>query len=98
MQAAEGRALLAPLWIDLDPRRIRQPLTWRRLTVAENLHNVARDVAVGYRVQIGGGHWLVYRTLAPRANRTVLGQNFSAEFVCCRLKKTGAAETIIEIQ
>ena len=53
---------------------------------------------LGRRVQIGRGHWLVYRTLAPRGNRTVLGQNFSAEFVCCRLKKSGKAETIIEIQ
>jgi hypothetical protein len=53
---------------------------------------------VGYRVQIGRGHWLVYRTLAPRGNRTVLGQNYSAEFVCSRLKNTGTAEPIIEIQ
>ncbi len=97
-QAAQGDALFAPLWIDLDPRRARQPLTWRRLTVAENLQNVPRDAAVGYRVQIGRGHWLVYRTLAPRGNRTVLGQNYSAEFVCSRLEKSGSAEPIIEIQ
>jgi len=98
MQAAQGRALYAPLWIDLDPQRARQPLTWRRLTVAENLQVLQRDAAVGYRVQIGRGHWLTYRTLAPRGNRTVLGQNYSADFVCCRLLKDGTTDGIIEIQ
>ena len=57
-----------------------------------------RDAAVGYRVQIGRGHWLTYRTLAPRGNRTVLGQNYSADFVCCRLLKNGSTDGIIEIQ
>ncbi len=98
MQAAQGHALYAPLWIDLDPRRTRQPVTWRRLTVAENLQVMPRDVAVGYRVQIGHSHWLTYRTLAPRGNRTVLGQNYSADFVCSRLIPNGLTEGIIEIQ
>jgi hypothetical protein len=98
MQAAQGRALYAPLWIDLDPRRVKEPLTWRRLTVAENLQVVPRDVAVGYRVQAGKGHWLAYRTLAPRGNRTVLGQNYSADFVCARLLAGGTTDGIIEIQ
>jgi hypothetical protein len=98
MQAAQGHALYAPLWIDLDPRRTRQPVTWRRLTVAENLQVMPRDVAVGYRVQIGHSHWLTYRTLAPRGNRTVLGQNYSADFVCARLIPNGLTEGIIEIQ
>src|SRR5207247_33533 len=35
-EAALGRNLYAPLWIDLDPRRLARTLTWRRLTVAEN--------------------------------------------------------------
>lgn len=98
MQAAQGHALYAPLWIDLDPRHTRQPVTWRRLTVAENLQVMPRDVAVGYRVQIGRGQWLTYRTLAPRGNRTVLGQNYSADFVCSRLIPNGLTEGIIEIQ
>jgi hypothetical protein len=98
MQAAQGHALYAPLWIDLDPRRAKDAVTWRRLTVAENLQVMPRDVAVGYRVQIGRGHWLAYRTLAPRGNRTVLGQNYSADFVCARLLTSGSTDGIIEIQ
>jgi len=59
---------------------------------------VPRDRAVGYRVQFGRQNWLIYRTLDPRGNRTVLGQNFSSEFVCCRMLKTGKTESIIEIE
>jgi hypothetical protein len=98
MQAAQGHALYAPLWIDLAPARAKQPLTWRRLAVGESLESVPRDRAVGYRVQFGRQNWLLYRTLAPRGNRTVLGQNFSSEFVCCRMLKTGKTESIIEIE
>ncbi|MEX2174050.1 MAG: hypothetical protein WD872_06790 [Pirellulaceae bacterium] len=98
MQAAQGRALYAPLWIDLDPARAKLPVTWRRLTVAESLEVQPRDVAAGFRVQIGGRQWLVYRSLAPRGNRTVLGQNYSSEFVCCRFLTSGRTESIIEVQ
>jgi hypothetical protein len=97
-QAALGQHLYSPLWIDLSPGRTRQPLTWRRLAVGESLQTVGRDRAAGYRVQFGNHNWLVYRSLAPRGNRTVLGQNFSSEFVCCRILKTGKIEDIIEIQ
>ncbi|MCR4413074.1 MAG: hypothetical protein NUV77_11700 [Thermoguttaceae bacterium] len=58
-QEVEGRALFAPLFIDLDARRSGRPLTWRQLTVAENLAAVPGDRAVGYRVQIGAKQWLV---------------------------------------
>jgi hypothetical protein len=43
----------AALFLDLSPRRFRRPVTWRRLTVGESLAAVPRDVASGYRVQIG---------------------------------------------
>ena len=33
---------------------------------------VAADVAVGYRAQAGRSQWLVYRSLAPPAIRSVL--------------------------
>ena len=88
---------IAPLWIDLSPARTRQPLTWRRLAVGESLHTSARP---GGRLSraVRPANWLVYRSLAPRGNRTVLGQNFSSEFVCCRMLKTGKIGGIIEIQ
>ena len=97
-QAALGRALYAPLFIDLDPLRARRGLTWRRLTVAENLEVVPRDVAAAYRVQVGREQWLVYRSLAPRGNRTFLGQNYSSEFVCTRFLPSGEAKDILAVE
>jgi hypothetical protein len=95
--AARGRTLYAPLWIDLDPKRLRRPITWRKLTVAENREIVPRNVAVAYRVQAGSQQWLFYRSFTPRGNRTFLGQNYASEFACCRFLPTGEAEEIIAI-
>lgn len=97
-QKALGRSLFAPLWIDLDPRRLRKPLTWRRITVAESLAIVPRDIATAYRVQAGREQWLIYRSLAQRGNRTFLGHNTHYEFVCRRFLATGETEAIIEIE
>jgi hypothetical protein len=97
-QASVGRCLYLPLFIDLDPRRARRPLTWRKLTVAENLKVVPRDVAVAYRVQVGHEQWLFYRSLAPRGSRTFMGENFSSEFVCCRFLPGGEGQEILSIE
>jgi hypothetical protein len=105
-QALDGLTLTQPiagrhghvaLFIDLDPQRIKRQLTWRQLTVGESLQVVPREVAAGYRIQIGREQWLVYRSLAPSGNRTVLGQNFSTEFVVARFRPNGIAEKILEI-
>jgi len=61
------------------------------------MHLLPRDEAVGYRIQVGAEQWLVYRSLAPRANRIVLGQNFSSEFVMARFTGEGEAENLMEI-
>lgn len=90
--------MYVPRLIDLDSGRLKKEATWRQLTVAEQLEIVPRDVAVGYRVQIGKRQWLFYRSLAPRGNRTVLGQNFATEFVCGRFTGAGTVETLIEIE
>ena len=96
--AALGRNLFAPLWIDLDPRRLKRPLTWRRLTVAENLAIVPRDMAAAYRIQAGRQQWLIYRSLAPIGNRSVLGHNTIRSFVCSRILSSGDTEAIVEIE
>lgn len=97
-QAADGRRLMAPLFLDLDPRRMRRRLTWRQLTVAESLSIQAADVAVGYRVAIGSQQWLIYRSLGPRGNRTVLGHNLSTESLVARFDSSGEVESIVEIE
>ena len=94
----QAQRLHSAVFIDLDSKRHRRQLTWRRLTVAESLHAVPRDVAVGYRVQFGTSQWLLYRSLAPASNRTVLGQNFNTEFVVARFSTTGIAEPLLEME
>ena len=56
------------------------------------------DVAVGYRVAIGRQQWLVYRSLAKPANRTLLGHNLSTEMLVARFDKSGEVESLIEIE
>ena len=97
-QARDGRRLLAPLFFDLDRGRMRRQLTWRQLTVAQSLTIQPADVAVGYRVAIGRQQWLLYRSLGPKANRTLLGHNLSTESLVARFHRTGEVESIIEIE
>ena len=97
-QTVFGRRLFAPLWIDLAPRRANESFTWRQLTVAEQRQNQPRDVAAGYRVQFGRRQWVIYRSLTPPANRTLLGTNLSSEFFLGRFKRDGETKTILEVE
>jgi hypothetical protein len=93
-----ARRLYAPLFFDLSPTRQQQQLTWRRLTVAQQLEVQKTDVAAGYRVQVGKHQWLVYRSLTPPANRTLLGQNISCDFVVGRFSSGGTVDNLVEIE
>lgn len=97
-QSAYGNCHFAPLFIDLKRKRLGKPLTWRRLTVAEQRRIQPADRAVGYRVQIGRKQWLIYRSLAPATNRTVLGKNLCTEFLVARFDKNGDCDTLLEIE
>ena len=96
--SGQGGALFAPLLLDLKTRRMTRPLTWRRLTVAESLEIVPPHVAVGYRVMVGKSQWLIYRSLTPPANRTLLGQNLATEMLIGRFDRKGEVEPLIEIE
>lgn len=97
-QSARARRLYAPLFFDLDRRRMTRPRTWRRLTVAESLAVQPDEVAVGYRVAVGKEQWLIYRSLAARANRTVLGHNLSTEMLLAQFCRSGEVEPVLEIE
>jgi len=96
-QRARASRLYAPLFVDLDRKRMRKQRTWRQLTVAEKLEIQPASVAVGYRVQAGGDQWLFYRSLTRPANRTLLGQNLSNEFFAARFDRNGEADELIGI-
>jgi hypothetical protein len=97
-RSATARNLYAPLFLDLAQRRLCDERTWRQLTIAEQLEIQSADVAVGYRVQVGRAQWLLYRSLAEKGNRTLLGQNLSSEFLAARFDKDGTVEELIEIE
>lgn len=96
--AHQAVAVYAPLCLVVDSRRAKRECTWRRLTVGEDLRIQTADKAVGYRVQLGSEHWLFYRSLTPRANRTLLGVNLQSDFLCARFKRDGKTETLMEIE
>jgi hypothetical protein len=94
-----GRNLFAPLWLDLNPTRFKgSQCTWRQLTIGEFLQVLPREVAVGFRVQVHHSQWLLYRSLAWRGNRTVLGKNYATDFACCRFQPNGETQEILEVQ
>jgi hypothetical protein len=97
-QETEGRRVFAPLFVDLDRARFHRRLTWRTLTVAESLLPVPTDRAVGYRVAVGREQWLVYRSLGPVRNRTLLGHNLSTETLIAKFGTDGEVTPIIEIE
>ena len=98
-QQRPGHNLACPLLIDLKRSRAGKPCTWRQLTVAESLEIQPHDVAVGYRAQCGRDQWLIYRSLAPKANRTLLGQNTSSESLVARfLAPAGEIDELVEIE
>ncbi len=99
VQQRAGKNLSCPLFIDLDPKRLGKDCTWRQLTVAQSLEIQPHDVAVGYRIQCGKCQWLVYRSQAAPANRTVLGYNLSIEGVIGRfLSPSGAVEELLQVE
>lgn len=96
-QHQAGQALFCPLFFDLNWRK-KHAYTWRRLTVGANRAIEPADVAVGFRVQISKRQWLVYRSLTPRASRSVLGQHFIHEFVLGRFTARGTLDELIQIE
>lgn len=94
----EGQAIYAPLFIMADRQLGRQPFTWRRLTVAESLKIVSLDLAAGYRVQFGRKQWTFYRALGAEANRTLLGQNVSSNFLASELQADGLTRPLVRIE
>ncbi len=83
--SSQGRGrLYIPLWFDFQHRRFKRQRTWRQLTIADQLRIVRRDEAVGYRVQVGSEQWMLYRSLAERCCRSILGKHLISDFFASR--------------
>ena len=97
-QNSTGRSLFAPLLFDLDTDRLAKRYTWRQLSVGENQQRVPEDQAVGYRIQLGQEQFLLYRSLTPQANRTVLGHNLIDDFCFARFDSETGVEPLIAVE
>lgn len=94
-----GKNLSCPLFFDFNSKRLNKACTWRQLTVAQALEIQPPDVAAGYRIQSGKDQWLVYRSQAAPANRTVLGYNLSIEGVIGRFRSpSGEVEELLQVE
>lgn len=95
----EARRLYSPVLISVKPAHSDRPLTWRQLTVAENLEIVPASVAAAYRIQIGSEQWIIYRTLAEATRRTALGMHTIYDFYAGRFDgETGDVDTLVEVE
>ena len=94
----DGRAFFLPLFFDLNAKRLKNPYTWRRLTVGENLKKVPDDHAVGFRIQLGKEQYLLYRSLTPLTNRTVLGHNLVDDFCYGRFNTKVGVDPLVAVQ
>ncbi|MDR2116160.1 MAG: hypothetical protein LBP87_07250 [Planctomycetaceae bacterium] len=97
-QQTSGISMFAPLFFDFDANRSGTQYTWRHLTVGENMKKVPDDQAVGYRVQVNKEQFLLYRSMTPSANRTVLGHNLIDDFCFARFVPETGVETLIVIE
>ncbi len=46
----------------------------------------------------GGHQWLIYRALASKGNRTLLGHNLVSETLVGRFRRDGEVESLVEIE
>jgi hypothetical protein len=97
-QRSSGLSMFAPLFFDLDAQRICKPYTWRHLTIGEDLQKVSEDKAVGYRVQMGKEQFLLYHSMTPLANRTVLGHNLIDDLCFARFDPKTGVDVLVAVQ
>lgn len=79
-----GERLYTATLISLCGAHAKKPVTWRNLTVGEDLRIVGADEALAFRIQIGKKQWVIYRSLARPVRRTALGMHTLSEFLAGR--------------
>jgi hypothetical protein len=99
-QAVVSDGLYAPLVIDWEPTRRFRNVEWRTLTVSEAGRAVSSGTAAGYRLQVGGLHLLIYRSLkkSPGVFRAVLGHHTRYETVIGKFDSTGDVNPILLVE
>ncbi len=98
-QQFTGKRWYSATLISLCNASAKQPYTWRRLTVGDDLRIVGADEAVAFRAQMGEKQWIIYRSLTQPKRRTALGMHTVSEFYAGRFDtETGNADTLLEVE
>lgn len=96
---ASGRRSWRAMVMSWDAIRNRKPRTVRRLTVTEHRAVCPPDRAVAVRLRWGQeDSLLIYRSLAGRATRAVLGQQITARFVIGLFGADGSLTKLLEVE
>jgi len=90
--------LYSPMVVALRGLKKEPKYTWRHLTVAQDLAIAPKEVAQGYRWQVGRDQWVLYRSLAPCKRRTMMGLHLHTEFYAGRFSNDdGSFEALVEV-
>ena len=95
-ESAEG-GLFAPIFCVFDTCRKSSVLTWRPLTVGEEMRQISPARANGFRVQIAESQWLIYQSLTNRAaKRTLMGHHLNdlETFLVAKFTDEGEVEAL----
>ena len=93
-----ARRVWRPLLVSWEPKRNRQPVHWRTLTVSENSRACAAGVAFAARVSWGRDETLlVYRSLARPGLRAFLGHQTRARFLVGLFTPEGKVEPLVKV-
>lgn len=95
---AEAKNLYAPVAFALRREHLDAPLTWRPLTVVENLKLQPPEVASAFRLQLEREQWLFYRSLEPAVPRSFLGCHTNSDFCAGVFDfRTGDIDSLVEV-
>ena len=87
------------LLVSWDPKRARQTLRWRPLTVSERSKACGPEVAFGARVTWGRNDTLlVYRSLAKTTPRALLGHQATARYLVGLFSTEGEVEPLLQLE
>jgi hypothetical protein len=98
MMAAQRR-IWRPLVVSWDPKRNRQPVHWRTLTLTESSRECPPGTAFAARITWGRNDTLlIYRSLAKPALRAFLGHHTKAAFLVALFDREGEVQPLVKVE
>jgi hypothetical protein len=97
--AGAGKRVWRALIVSWEPKRNKQAVSWRTLTVSENSRPCSPDIAFASRISWGRSDTLViYRSLGRPSLRAFLGHHCKARFLAGLFTSEGEIEPLLKIE